>query len=125
MSSPAPRGAAHWKARLTEADVRAIRASSEPDSALARRYGVTKSAVTFARSGRSWAHLPGGAARRDAPVALPGEGHHFAKLKTEDVLALRAGTASPAAIRKHRGVSKLAIWRARTGATWKHLPNAC
>ncbi|MBY6273488.1 MAG: hypothetical protein CW346_14925 [Bacillaceae bacterium] len=43
--------------KLTVEDVRAIRASHESHSALARRYGVTKQAIMYVRSRRTWAHV--------------------------------------------------------------------
>lgn len=42
---------------LTPADVRAVRASSEPSTALAARYGVSSAAVRMARSGKNHAHV--------------------------------------------------------------------
>lgn len=50
-------GVRHHNHRLTEEAVRAIRASSVSLSALAAKYGVSKSCVHAARSGRSWRHL--------------------------------------------------------------------
>ena len=119
-----PRGEAHYRARLTEADVLTIRASSDSDSALAKRYRVNKGTVIWARSGRSWAHLSGAHARRPSPVASPGKGHHRAKLTEAAVLALRAGTLTEKAIRETFSVGPLAVWKARKGITWKHLPLA-
>jgi hypothetical protein len=52
------RGSRNPRAKLTEADVRVIRTSPEPISALARRYGVSRFAVRQARSGGTWSHLP-------------------------------------------------------------------
>ena len=51
------RGAAINTARLTEEDVRCIRASSETGVVLAKRYGVTTSAISSIRLRRSWAWL--------------------------------------------------------------------
>jgi len=51
-------GERHGKAKLTEADVRAIRASTENDVVLAKRYGRGVSTIHAARSGRHyWKHL--------------------------------------------------------------------
>ena len=50
-------GERHHQAKLTEQDVRAIRASAEAGALLARRYGVTPSAVCSIRKRRTWAHL--------------------------------------------------------------------
>ena len=45
------------RAKLTADDVRAIRASTEPLSALAAKYGVAKSVVGYARRGITWRGL--------------------------------------------------------------------
>lgn len=50
-------GEKHPGAKLTEADVRAIRASSARTADLARQYGVTRSCLHAARTGISWRHL--------------------------------------------------------------------
>jgi hypothetical protein len=50
--------------KLTEADVLAIRASSEPPRVLAARYGVSRFFVWEVRTGRAWRHLAGGRASR-------------------------------------------------------------
>jgi hypothetical protein len=58
---PAPRqGSKHHKAKLTEADVLAIRqayAEGETQIALARRYGVTGSNMCSIVNGKTWTHL--------------------------------------------------------------------
>lgn len=53
----APRGEASPQARLTEDAVREIRRSTESQRALARRFGVTRIAIRFARTGRTWRHV--------------------------------------------------------------------
>lgn len=53
----APIGEASPFAVLTEEAVRAIRASSETNRALARRYGVGFTTVRSARSGKTWRHI--------------------------------------------------------------------
>jgi len=50
-------GAKHHSARLTEADVRAIRSSKESSTAIADRLGVHRTAVIKARSGKTWKHI--------------------------------------------------------------------
>lgn len=56
-SAVAPSGEAQWNAKLTEDDVRAIRRATEPYSAIARRFGVSKSNITMIKTGNSWKHL--------------------------------------------------------------------
>lgn len=52
------RGENHPDARLTAADVRAIRLSSETNATLAERYGVGLTTVWKARNGRTWRSVP-------------------------------------------------------------------
>jgi hypothetical protein len=51
------KGETQGHAKLTEADVRAIRASSASNQALAAQYGVFHTAIWKARTGRSWSHI--------------------------------------------------------------------
>lgn len=51
------RGENNVKAKLTEADVREIRASTETTSALAKRYGVHYTTMVKVRDGRFWSHV--------------------------------------------------------------------
>lgn len=44
-------------AKVTEADVRAIRESDEPNAALARKYGITPGNVTAIKQRRSWKNV--------------------------------------------------------------------
>ncbi len=52
-------GEANFNAKLTEADVLALRASTEPTKVWAARYGLDHSSVWAARVGRTWKHLGG------------------------------------------------------------------
>lgn len=54
-----PKGERHRDAKLSDRDVLEIRKSTLPTSLIAQRFGVSKSAVSHARSGRTWKHLPG------------------------------------------------------------------
>ncbi len=47
-------GRAHHKAKLTEADVRAIRGSTASGAEMARQYGVTKENIYAIRNGSIW-----------------------------------------------------------------------
>lgn len=52
-----PLGEASPNAKLTEDDVRAIRASDEPASIVGPRYGVTPTNVGYIRDRRTWRHV--------------------------------------------------------------------
>lgn len=56
-TATALKGEATPAAKLTEADVVVIRASTDTNRALATRYGVDPSTISLARSGRRWRHL--------------------------------------------------------------------
>lgn len=51
------RGSNHSNARLTEADVRAIRASSDPIGQLSERYGLSAAHTEAVKNGRKWRWL--------------------------------------------------------------------
>jgi len=51
-------GERHWKARLTEDDVIAIRLSNKSDSQLAAKYNVHASHIGKIRIGVRWGHVP-------------------------------------------------------------------
>jgi hypothetical protein len=50
-------GESHPKAKLTDDDVRQIRASDETTAELARRYGVTPPNIADIRKGKTWRHV--------------------------------------------------------------------
>lgn len=56
------RGEAHYKAKVTEEQVRLIKAGSKES------FGLSKSALQHIRKGRSWGHLSGHGARRNAAI---------------------------------------------------------
>jgi len=51
------RGILNGKAKLTEDDVRAIRASAETQATLARRYGVVQGIISSVKLRRTWKHV--------------------------------------------------------------------
>lgn len=51
------RGEDHGRAKLTETQVREIRASTEPGVVLAERYGIGEQNVYLVRSRRTWVHI--------------------------------------------------------------------
>lgn len=50
-------GEGHHQHKLTEADVRAIRTSSETNTALGKQYGVARVTIAYARAGKTWRHI--------------------------------------------------------------------
>ena len=51
------KGETSHNAKLTEDDIRAIRHSREPGSALAKHYGVAHTTIIHIRKRRTWAHI--------------------------------------------------------------------
>jgi hypothetical protein len=56
-SSCLPRGVKHHGAKLTEADIPAIRASTETLAVLSKRYGVSQPALSSIRRRKTWIHI--------------------------------------------------------------------
>lgn len=82
----APRGSSHYRARLTEAQVAAIRADPRTHRKIANAYGVSFGAIDNIKAEKSWAHLTSPVVR--VPRVLdeaPG-----AKLTIKLVSAIRA-----------------------------------
>jgi hypothetical protein len=52
------RGELNFKAKLTEEDVLAIRASNETQRDLAARYGVSQVAIYYIKARKTWKHVP-------------------------------------------------------------------
>lgn len=51
------RGVTHYRAKLSDDDVRAIRSSAETNVALAARYGMHKTTIGKIRRGLRWGHV--------------------------------------------------------------------
>jgi hypothetical protein len=52
-----PQGEAHANAKLSELDVKLIRASYGTQASIAKKYNVSQSLVSMIKSGARWAHL--------------------------------------------------------------------
>ena len=51
------RGTRVWSAKLTESQVREIRASTDGPSVLMKRYGISRSNLDYLLRGKTWRHL--------------------------------------------------------------------
>lgn len=60
-------------------------------------------------------------ALRDGLVTNINENHNLAKLTNEDVLEIRNSTLGNTVLARKYNVERKAIWRIKTGQTWKHL----
>lgn len=52
-----PKGEKHPSARLTENDIRTIRADERSKTSIAKEYGVSRSLVSLIKSHKRWAHV--------------------------------------------------------------------
>jgi hypothetical protein len=111
------RGDTSGAAKLSSKAVLAIRKSRLTNNALAKRYKVSQSAISQARTGKLWKHLPGAATRRGF-----GETCGRAVLTEKDVLAIRASKKDKYELAEKYGVTKNNIHAIRTYKTWRHLP---
>ena len=114
-------GETHYKSRLTLDDVRAIRASSESQRALAKRYGVHFGTINDIIWNRRWKH-------EDADYQPPDEGQQFrgvqqanSKLSPESVRAIRKSTQTHLWLARAFGVSVQTIFTVRKRRTWRHV----
>jgi DNA-binding NarL/FixJ family response regulator len=119
-----PPGEAHPSAKLTEAEVRAIRrrtAAGERQKDLAAEFHVSPSSISKIANGKSWAHLgptPG-------PLKARGSDRPASKLTEGDIApicqAIRRGLGVRA-VARHYGVSPATISKIWSGLTWTHVP---
>lgn len=113
-------GERHGNAKLTSAAVRGIRTSTLSDTELAGMYGVTRSTVNGARSGRSWRHESGAVKRPGTPRV--GERNGRARLSESQVIEIRSSGLSDVDLAVRFGVCRQTVSMARTRQTWRHLP---
>lgn len=57
MRAVVARGTEHWMAKLSEADIAAIRSARGTQRAVSKRFGISQSSVWRIRRGVSWSHL--------------------------------------------------------------------
>lgn len=113
------RGATHGMAILTEPDVVAIRVSELSDEALAASYGVSVSAIEYARL-RGWRHVAVEAVKR-APRSVRGTANPRAKLTDQDVRDIRVSTETLVSCAARYGVHFSLVSRIRKRLAWRHV----
>lgn len=110
------KGERNSHAKLTEADVLAIRSSNESISTLADRYGIAQSGIYKIRRGETWAHVGGPIAppqRRRAPAIVPLQ--RSGPLTGMERAAIRASTELGVDLAGIYGVSASTICGIRRG----------
>lgn len=119
-----PYGEKNGQARLTESQVLEIReiGRSIPQTAVAKKFGISRAAVGDILSGRRWKHVGGTLVDRTSEHAnKPScERHAMAKLDWNRVRSIRAvaGQLSIREIARREGVDRKSIQRVIRGKTW-------
>jgi Mor family transcriptional regulator len=122
-------GEAHRNAVLTDEHVLLIRERYQAGAyirALARDYGVSQRTIQFIVRGERWSHLPIplGARITLPPPVMAGERHGCAKLRNDDVVAIRQRVAAGerrSSLAQEYGVSLPAIDKIVNRRTWQHV----
>lgn len=113
-------GERHGNARLSNAQVKEIRASTASIRDLASRYSVSPITIGKITSGASWQGIEG------APIYVPGrrrgERNGRAKLSERQVLEIRTSTLPRRTLAERYRVSRSTIRQIQTRQGWKHLP---
>jgi len=104
-------GARNGRAKLTEEDVRFIRASAEKRSVLADKFGLAPTYISSLRAGSHWRSLGD-----EEKVRRP-----RATLTEDDVRFIRASSANRRVLSQMLGVSETEISAVRTGKKWRSI----
>jgi hypothetical protein len=128
-----PRGERHYRARLTEEDVRQMRglyAAGGALSAIARYMGLPLGTVHDVLHRKTWGHVTDASSPSFRPVLLPalqtlrGERHPVARLTEDAVRDIRRWHScgeTQRAIADRLGVSFVTVSDVLRGVTWRHV----
>lgn len=111
-------GGAHNQAVMSDAEVMAARASTDPVHVLASRYGISEARMSSILTGRGFRHLPGA---RAPGATLRGEDSPTSKLSEAQARHILTSTDSHAALGRQFGVSPNTVAAVRSGQNWAHL----
>ena len=122
------RGERHGMAKLTDDQVREIRARYAGEwggqTALAKEYGVSQGLISQIVRGDVWRHLPVGKATESGKAAS-GERHRNASVTDEQVREIQrlyaAGGVTHQELAKRYGVSRMTVSRVVRLSTWRHV----
>jgi len=123
LSRGQPKGEAHARAKLSEADVKDILkrlAAGERQQTLADEYQVSRSNISRIKTGDTWAHLGGATTPKRQGSSRPG-----AKLTEADVklILYRVDRGeSLSAVARAFGVGRTTVADIWHGRRWKHVP---
>lgn len=123
-----PQGERQGAHRLTEDEVRTIRAEysrGASQKALAERFDVSQSAVADLIRGRTWSHLPIGTLPDPCTRRARGEKNSRSSLTASAVHAIRAAAAAgetAASIAARHGLSASGVRHIVKRRVWRHVP---
>ena len=115
-----PCGEASGGAKLTSAQVMAIRLSRAATKDLVDQYGVSQTLVDLIRNGKIWRHLP--CPPRPPRMVPRGEANRSAKLTEAAVIEIRRSSMSSREAARRWGVSHTLIKQVRGRKIWTHVP---
>lgn len=109
--------------RLSESIVREIAATTGDQRKVAAEFGVSKSLIGYIRRGVVWAHLKlnvdaDAIAHANNSAVRSGVRNAAAKLKPEQVIALRADPRPQHVAGRAYGVCKSTVGNIRSGKNW-------
>lgn len=119
-----PAGQRHSHAKLTDADVLAMRASGLNSTDAGRAFGVTDSAAAQILNGKAWTHLPLATAPRPPQRIYRGELSPRAKLTAAEALSIYHSTGMARDVGDRYGVDESTVRAIRKGKIWRHLTGA-
>lgn len=112
-------GSKHHGAKLNEKKVFAIRLSAETSIKLAKKYGVARSVLGYARRGDTWKHVPMPSIGFQTFIKLMRARKPRSKLTVEKVKLIRTDPRGPYIFGKLLKVHPTTIQMIRKHYTWK------
>jgi hypothetical protein len=117
------RGVDHYKATLTEEQVREILKDPRPYTAIASDYGVRSGLISNIKNRHIWAHVDPDlpvvkGSKRGSGAGRRGKSEH---ITPEIVREIRSSTRSGRILAEKYGVSIMTISDIRRGKSWKHV----
>lgn len=105
---------------LTEQQVLEIRASSDTEVNLARKYQTARSNIHFIRTRQTWRHLPPQEGDYQSELKR-GTNHPDAKLTEDNIRAIRADTRRHKDIAAEYGITSSHVSNIKARKAWKHV----
>lgn len=120
------RGERHYAAKLTEAQVLAIRTDLRSSRVLAAEYQVSSGTISHVRRNGAWPSLgpvaPSNIEELRRRNLVRGANFNAAKVTDEQVYAIRKDARPPSEIAADYGLTPSAVKAMKLRTTWAHLP---